>query len=155
VKLVVLHGGFLTIFSVVMRSWLLVRFQVVTAVSIKMTVFWDVAPCSLAEVYQCFRGVCCCAIIALMLEISGTSETSVNFYQTTWCNTPEDSHPHGYCFPGCSYLSYAPAMCAPCDLPLSVQHILADGSAYAVRCERFCLPYSISDMLGDDPCILT
>jgi hypothetical protein len=24
----------------------------------KMTVFWVVAPCSLVEVYQCFRGAC-------------------------------------------------------------------------------------------------
>jgi hypothetical protein len=26
----------------------------------KMTVFWDVAPCSLVEVYCHFRDVCCC-----------------------------------------------------------------------------------------------
>jgi hypothetical protein len=25
----------------------------------KMAVFWDVAPCSLVEVYQRFRGACC------------------------------------------------------------------------------------------------
>jgi hypothetical protein len=25
----------------------------------KMTVFWDVAPCSLVKVYRRFRGVCC------------------------------------------------------------------------------------------------
>jgi hypothetical protein len=33
-------------------------------------------------------------IIALMMEAAGTSETSVNFCQTTWCNIPEDSHLH-------------------------------------------------------------
>jgi hypothetical protein len=32
------------------------RFQVLMAASMKMTVFWDVAPCSLVEVY---RGACC------------------------------------------------------------------------------------------------
>jgi hypothetical protein len=37
----------------------LVRFQVLTAVSMKMTVFWDVAPCSLVEVYLRFRGAYC------------------------------------------------------------------------------------------------
>jgi hypothetical protein len=26
------------------------------------------------------------------MEAASTSETSVNFYQTTWCNNPEDSH---------------------------------------------------------------
>jgi hypothetical protein len=36
-----------------------VRFQVPTAASIKMAVFWDVAPYSLVEVYRRFRGVCC------------------------------------------------------------------------------------------------
>jgi hypothetical protein len=29
------------------------------AVSTKMAVFWVVAPCSLVEVYQRFRGPCC------------------------------------------------------------------------------------------------
>jgi hypothetical protein len=32
-----------------------------------------------------------CAI-ALMMEAASTSETSVNFYQTTRRNNPEDSH---------------------------------------------------------------
>jgi hypothetical protein len=29
-----------------------------TVVNPKMAVFWVVAPCSLVEVYQCFRGPC-------------------------------------------------------------------------------------------------
>jgi hypothetical protein len=33
-------------------------------------------------------------IIALMMEAASTSETSVNFYQTTQRNNPEDSHLH-------------------------------------------------------------
>jgi hypothetical protein len=32
--------------------------------------------------------------IALMMEASSTSETSVNFYRTTLHNIPEDSHLH-------------------------------------------------------------
>jgi hypothetical protein len=55
-----------------------VRFQVLTAANMKIIVFWDVAPCSLVEV-------------ALMTEAESTSETSVNFYQTTRLNIPEDS----------------------------------------------------------------
>jgi hypothetical protein len=46
----------------------------------KTTVFWDVAPCSLA--------------IAMMMEAASPSETSVNFYQTTRSNIPEDSYVH-------------------------------------------------------------
>jgi hypothetical protein len=33
-------------------------------------------------------------MIALMMKEASTSETSVNFYQTTRRNNPEDSHPH-------------------------------------------------------------
>jgi hypothetical protein len=50
----------------------------------KITVFWDVAPCSLVEVII--------RAIALMMDAASTSETSVNFYQTTQRNIPEDSH---------------------------------------------------------------
>jgi hypothetical protein len=66
----------------------------------KITVFWDVAPCSLKNVYRRFRGACCFhheeflargLFIALMMEAESTTETSVKFYQTTWLNIPEDS----------------------------------------------------------------
>jgi hypothetical protein len=36
----------------------LVGFEVLTAVSMKIAVFWVVTPCSLVEVYQRFRGPC-------------------------------------------------------------------------------------------------
>jgi hypothetical protein len=52
----------------------------------KMKTFWDFAPCSLVEVYRRFRGACC-------LHSQG-DETSVNFYETTRRNIPED-----YCLP--------------------------------------------------------
>jgi hypothetical protein len=54
-----------------------VGFEVLTAVSTKMAVFWVVTPCSL---------------IALMMEAARTSETLINFYQTTRRYNPEDSH---------------------------------------------------------------
>jgi hypothetical protein len=47
-----------------------------------MAVFWVVAPCSLI------------VLIALMVDAASTSETSVNFYQTTLRNNPENSHLH-------------------------------------------------------------
>jgi hypothetical protein len=52
----------------------------------KMKVFWDDAPCSLVDINRSFR-----ATIALMMEAVSISETSVNFYQTTWRNISEDS----------------------------------------------------------------
>jgi hypothetical protein len=54
-----------------------VRFQILTAASMKLAVFWDVAPFSLAVACRRF------GLIALMMEAASTSETSVNFYQTT------------------------------------------------------------------------
>jgi hypothetical protein len=36
-----------------------VGFELLTAMSMKMAVFWVVAPCSLVEFYQRFRGPCC------------------------------------------------------------------------------------------------
>jgi hypothetical protein len=53
-----------------------------------MDVFWVVSPCSLV-VYQRFRGTCC---LALLMETASTSDTVVNFYQTTRRYNPEDSH---------------------------------------------------------------
>jgi hypothetical protein len=46
-----------------------VRFQVLKAASVKMTV-----------------------LIALGIEAASTSEMSINFYLTTRCNVPEDSN---------------------------------------------------------------
>jgi hypothetical protein len=36
-----------------------VRFQVLTAASMKMTVFRDVAPCRVEEIDRCFKGAYC------------------------------------------------------------------------------------------------
>jgi hypothetical protein len=46
-----------------------------------MVVFWVVVPCSLE-------------MIVLMMEAASTSETSINFYQTTRRCNPEDSQLH-------------------------------------------------------------
>jgi hypothetical protein len=59
-----------------------------------MAVSWVVAPCTDVS------GVLAVSInrtIALLMEAIDTSETSVNFYQTTRPNNPEDSHLHIRC----------------------------------------------------------
>jgi hypothetical protein len=68
-----------------------VRFEVLTAASMKMDVFWVVAPCSMVEVNRRFRGTAASIIRTLTTEAS-TSETSVHFYHSTRRNNPEDSH---------------------------------------------------------------
>jgi hypothetical protein len=60
-----------------------------------MAVFSVVVPCSLVEIYQRFRGPCCLhhhGDEALMMGAAMTSETLVNFYQTTRRYNPEGSH---------------------------------------------------------------
>jgi hypothetical protein len=48
---------------------------------LKIAVFWVVAPCSLVEVYQRFRGPCCLhhqgELIALMMEAARTQKTAI------------------------------------------------------------------------------
>jgi hypothetical protein len=60
---------------------LIVGFEVLMAVSTKMTVFWVVALCRLVA-------------ITLMMEAVRTSEMLVNLYQSTWRYNPEDGHLH-------------------------------------------------------------
>jgi hypothetical protein len=69
------------------------------AANMKMAVFWIVAPCSLVKVYGRFG--CACFLHHQGDEGSThrpdngkerTSELSVNVYQTTGCNNPEESH---------------------------------------------------------------
>jgi hypothetical protein len=72
------------------------RFGVLTAASMKFTVFWDVAPCSLVEIYRLLEVLAASIFraIALMMEAVSIFETSVNFYQITRRNIPEDSNLH-------------------------------------------------------------
>jgi hypothetical protein len=55
---------------------------------LKITVFWVLVQCSMEEIYQSFRGICC--VNSPTMEAASTSETLVNFYQTTWRWNPED-----------------------------------------------------------------
>jgi hypothetical protein len=71
-------------------------------------VFSDVATCGLVEDYLTLfpkfqdsfiarltdfhisdRFLARCLVVVLMMEVANTSETSVMFHQTTWCNNPE------------------------------------------------------------------
>jgi hypothetical protein len=78
----------------IFTTFKLTPYEVLMAVT-KMAVFWVVAPCSLVDVYQHFRGPCCLhhqCDEALMMEAARASETLVNFYQTTRRYNPEDWH---------------------------------------------------------------
>jgi hypothetical protein len=65
------------------RVWItynyLMRFQVLTAVSMKMAVLWVVVQCLVAVYRRCLPSII--RAIALMVEAVSTSETSANCYQ--------------------------------------------------------------------------
>jgi hypothetical protein len=57
-------------------------FYVLTAASMKMAAFWDIAPCRFIEVYQRFGGAYS-LVIAMVMEVVRTSETLVCFNEIT------------------------------------------------------------------------
>jgi hypothetical protein len=44
---------------ILLLNFILVGFEVLMVASMKVAVFWVIAPCSLVEIYQRFRGTCC------------------------------------------------------------------------------------------------
>jgi hypothetical protein len=75
------------------RSGFCVTFQFLTTACMMTSAMWDVAPCSLVETEQHFRGAyCLCHQGALIIEAVSISETYFDFYRTTRHNNPEDSH---------------------------------------------------------------
>jgi hypothetical protein len=62
----------------------------------RMTIFWDAAPCTLVEIGRRFIGAYYLDLqsnVTLrtpMMEEVSTSETSLNFYETTRRSIPED-----------------------------------------------------------------
>jgi hypothetical protein len=63
----------------------MVRFQVLVATNVRMTVFCDVTPCSVVEIYPTLQR-------CFLSPSSGCLWTLVSFYETACCNIPEDSH---------------------------------------------------------------
>jgi hypothetical protein len=61
-----------------------------------MAVFWDLAPCSVVEIDRRFRGTYYLhhQAMTLIMEAESTSETSINFYETTRRKFQEDNHLH-------------------------------------------------------------
>jgi hypothetical protein len=62
---------------------------------LRRVVWWKFTDISEVLSASIFRAISIIrALIALQMEAVSTSETSVNFYQTTRRNIPEDSHLH-------------------------------------------------------------
>jgi hypothetical protein len=70
------------------RTCAAVRFQVITAASMKFRILWDVLPCSQVDVDRRFRGAYC---LHHQSDAARTSETSIYIYLTTRQYIPEDS----------------------------------------------------------------
>jgi hypothetical protein len=58
-----------------------------------MVVFWDIAPCTLVETQQISEMPTAFIVrsMKMIMDEASTSETSMNFYQSTRRNTPEKS----------------------------------------------------------------
>jgi hypothetical protein len=67
--------------------------KIITQHFTKMAVFWIVAPCSLVEVYQRFRGPCCFQ----HRHDDGGSKDRGNVGKLLPDYNPEDSHLHTHC----------------------------------------------------------
>jgi hypothetical protein len=65
---------------------------------LKMTVLWNIAVCSLVEVDRRFRGVYCFHHHSSSWSWRQYKHLEhVNFYETAWCNIPEDCYLHIQC----------------------------------------------------------
>jgi hypothetical protein len=64
-----------------------VRFEVLWAASMKITVVWVVAPCSLVKFTDVSE-----VLAAFIVRAMSIALMMVNFYKTTRCNSPEYSH---------------------------------------------------------------
>jgi hypothetical protein len=73
-----------------------VKSKILTAMTMKSTLFWDVTPCSLVEVYSISENILLLSsksksIPCQMMELEYAHETSVDLYQTTCHCIPEDN----------------------------------------------------------------
>jgi hypothetical protein len=71
-----------------------VRFEALTAASMKFRVFGDVVPCSHLKFFDVSEVRTASIIIARMIEAVRTTETAVNCNVTTRYYIPEDSKLH-------------------------------------------------------------
>jgi hypothetical protein len=60
---------------------------------VKIPVVWGVVPCEVLEVFN-ISTIRTMTLVTLMMETVSAFETSVNFYETTRRNVPEDRHLH-------------------------------------------------------------
>jgi hypothetical protein len=61
---------------------------------LRRVVWWKLTEVSEMLYASIIRAIIVLPMIALMMEAGSTSETSINFHQTTRRNIPEDSHLH-------------------------------------------------------------
>jgi hypothetical protein len=126
-----------------------VRFHVLTVASMKMTVFWDAAPCSLIETDWCFRGAYClqhqglieidwCFRAAYCLQHHGNcpggSKHLWNISQFLWDYTAQ--HPRRQSSSSkqqCFYHKYSTQCAVFSDLCFQIQSLTITSSTHLTR----------------------
>jgi hypothetical protein len=83
-----------TFLSLSLSLFFFFRFWVLTEVSPKIVVFWDVMPCNLIDLYWRFGGMCHYVHdwSPWILKAAGSSDTLASIYQNTRSHNPEDQH---------------------------------------------------------------
>lgn len=67
------------------------KIRIITTMTMKLTVFQNVMPCSQIKICRCFRVSCCLHHQGTWMEAAGSSG---NFYQPTWQHITEHSKFH-------------------------------------------------------------
>jgi hypothetical protein len=73
-------------------GFICMRSQVLTMVTMKITVFWDVMSCSLVDIYECLRGTFC-----PIFNVEVFYHNIVNALQPTQRRIPEDGKLQSVC----------------------------------------------------------
>jgi hypothetical protein len=70
-----------------------IRTDFLTAMTMKIAIFWDETPCSLIVYRHCWRACFLLRVFpsTLMMEVARYSEASVHVYQATRCHIADDS----------------------------------------------------------------
>jgi hypothetical protein len=72
------------------------KMEVVTVVTMKIAVFWDVTPCNSIDGYQCSVGTCCLHLqghfSTLNTEAAGSSKMLLLIYKSKGNHIPQDSN---------------------------------------------------------------
>lgn len=73
-----------------------VRFEVLTAVTLKIKILWDVTPYTVVDIYWQLQELAASINKVETMEASFCSEIPIHIYYAAWCHIPKDMHFQGF-----------------------------------------------------------